>query len=235
VEDRFPPPESVLIRKLERSAPQGTKLLLQGHFELASKKHTAYFIDKRVLLTRPHIISELSFYIASHFYSFDIEIVVGPALGGVLFSNWVAYHLTQLYLSASRESISHRFRQREVLGLFSEKRQKKMVFHDQFVRLLQHKRVLIVEDIITTGGTVKKVLREVERSQGYTQGVGALWNRGLVGERELLEGSKCGSFVFHSLVNKNFPTWDKKDCPLCKEGKIPLVNFHKPDTRAVSS
>lgn len=180
-----------------------TTALLSGHFRLTSGLHADKCVAKRRLYTHPLKVSRLCQKIAERFENDNVEVVVSPAVGGVALSQWVAYHLTELA-------------GREVLAVFAEKvgeSKKEFGFLEGCGDFLVGKRVLITDDILTTGGSIDAVRKAVTDRGGIVIGVGILWSRA----KEKVEMD----IPFFALVSKTLPVWTPEECPLCVQN-IPL-------------
>ena len=187
-----------------------TGVFRTGHFGLNSGLHSKEYINKDAIFPHTEDISTLGLEIAMKFADDDIDVVVGPEKGGIIVSQWVAYHLTKL-------------RGQEVLSVYVEKKvildiRVEFKFTRGYDELVRGKRVLIVEDILTTGGSVKVVVDLVRSTGGVVVGLGALCNRGKVTANNVGDVPK-----FVALIDVELETYlpNKKDWPLCKEG-IPM-------------
>ena len=180
-----------------------TTALLSGHFVLASGLHADKYVAKRRFYTHPLKVSRLCREIAERFKDDNVEAVVSPAVGGVALSQWVVYHLTELT-------------GREVLAVFAEKvgeSKKEFGFSEGCGDFLAGKRVLITDDILTTGGSIDAVRKAATDAGGVVIGVGILWLRA----KEKVEMD----IPFFALINKTFPVWTPAECPLCARN-VPL-------------
>jgi orotate phosphoribosyltransferase len=144
--------------------------------------------------------------IAEQFAAAEIEVVAGPTVGGVIMAQWVAHHLSVLTGG-------------EVLAIYAEEEisagAKRRLFRRGYDKLLIGKRILIVEDILTTGGSARQVVEAVMHQGGETIGVAALCNRGGV-TAELLQTPTL--FCLTSIPLESF---DPAECPLCQAG-VPI-------------
>lgn len=181
-------------------------VITDSHIVYTSGKHGSAYINKDAVYPYPHIISHLCELIAEYFASYhvEVEIVVAPAVGGVILSNRIAEHLYSLT----------NFR---VLGVYAEKSEDNETFIIKrgYDKLIPGRRVLVVEDVLT-GGSVKKVVEAVRNLGGEVVGVGAICNRGGVKPEDIGNVPKL-----FSLVNVNLDAWDEAECPLCKQG-VPI-------------
>jgi len=170
--------------------------LLSGHFLLASGLHADKYVAKRRLYVYPLKVKRLCQEIAEYFKDSNVEAVVSPAVGGVALSQWVAFSLAELT-------------GREVLAVFAEKvgDKKEFGFSEGCGDFLADKRTLIVDDVLTTGGSIDAVRKAVTEARGVVIAVGILWLRA----KEKAEMD----VPFFSLIVKAFPAWKPGECPLC--------------------
>ncbi len=179
-------------------------VIVGSHIVYASGKHGTAYINKDALYPHTKKISFVCRVIAYEFSGYDkIDAVIAPAVGGVILSQWIAYHLTA-------------FTGREVLALYAEKstNEDAFVIRRGYDRIIAGKNVLVVEDVMTTGASVRKVVEAVRACGGNVIGVGALCNRGGVTAQDVGDVP-----ILYSLVNIVMDAWDEAECPLCKEGK----------------
>jgi len=180
-------------------------VLTNDHFVLTSGRHTASYINPDKILPHPSINAQLSKLIAKKYKNQKIEIVVGPAYGGIIFSQWVAYHLSKL-------------KNKEVLGIFTEKTpEKHQLIERGFDTIIKDKNILIVEDITATGSSVVKVLKSVREAGGIIKGIAVIVNR----DPKTVNSETFGGIPFTSLVVFKIKSFEEKECPLCRK-KIPI-------------
>lgn len=142
-------------------------VILEGHFIGVSGKHLFGYMNKDAFLPDTEIVSELGRMLAEAHKDKDINVVVGPAVGGILLSTWTAHHLTKLT-------------GKKVLSVFTEKTNdggRKQILKRGYDTLVKDKRVLAVEDTVTTGGSVQSTLQAVEDAGGTVIGLGLIINR----------------------------------------------------------
>ena len=133
--------------------------LLEGHFLLASGRHSSRYIEKFRVLEQPQLASRLCGEIARRFANDEIACVVGPVTGGILMAFDTARQLGCRAVYAERDESGNGFALRRGF------------------QIAQGERVLIVEDIVTTGGSAKKVVELIEAHGGEVVGVGLLCDR----------------------------------------------------------
>jgi orotate phosphoribosyltransferase len=180
-------------------------LIVDSHIVYTSGKHGSAYVNKDAIYPHTAATSSLCEQIARHFRGRGVDVVIAPAVGGVILSQWTAHHLTG-------------FEGHEVLGAYAEKREggDGFIIKRGYDRLVQGRRVLVVEDILTTGGSVKKVVETVRAIGGDVVGVGALCNRGGIAATDI-----GGVPELFALINVSLESFDPSDCPLCR-AKVPI-------------
>jgi len=187
-----------------QSILESVKAIQEGHFVLTSGRHSEYYLNKDAIYVHPFKTAALCRRMAAKFYKRFPEVVLAPALGGIALSQWTASSLSYLL-------------KYEVLALYAEKtlNQSDFILSRGYDKLIRGKRALIVEDVLTTGETVKKIIQLAEEYRATVVGVAAICNRGNV------TASSLGVQDFQSLIDLSFETWEAEKCPLCEMG-IPI-------------
>jgi orotate phosphoribosyltransferase len=176
------------------------KCIMQGHFVLKSGKHSSVYINKIRMYPDSILLSTLCIDLAKAFKDDPIDIVVGPALGGIVLA----------FCTAKALSL---WRNGDVPWAFAEKDGDNFTFRDPYPEYLKKKRVLIVDDILTTGISIKRTIEAVRQAGGKPVGVGAICNRGRV-TNKILGVRKLRSLIAMDVED----TWEEKDYPLCASG-----------------
>lgn len=171
-----------------------TNSLLVGHFLLTSGKHSNIYLEKFMVLQYPQYTEMLAKEIAKYFKKKKPDVVVGAAVGGIILSYEVA-------------------RQLKVRGIFMEREEGKLVLRRNF-EIKKGEKVLIVEDIVTTGGSVREIIDGLKNYNCEIVGVGVLINRSG-------ENLDFGVGETYALATVNVNSYDPKNCPLCKK-KVPI-------------
>jgi len=180
--------------------------IIEGHFVLASGEHTDRYINKDDIYRDPWKASLVGKEIASRFRQEEIDVVVGPAIAGVILAQWVAYHYDV------SKWLEH---QPRTLAAYAEEKNKKRVFCRGYKKVIPGKNVLIVDDVLASGGTVRGLIKAVKKLGGKIVGVAVIVNRGKITAKSL------GVPKLVALVNIPMKSFPKKKCPPCKEG-IPI-------------
>ena len=181
-----------------------------GHFEYTSGKHGEAYINKDALYPYPHLLYEVCGYMAAPFRDDDIEVVVGPAMGGILLANNTAQHLN---LWQPKGLVVH--------AVYAEKKptyggKPDFAFTRGYENFVRGRRVLVVEDNLTTGGSILKAVELARMAGGFVVGVVAMCNRGNVQADQVGKPDK-----FISLLNLQMNAYDQNECHLCKAG-VPM-------------
>lgn len=181
--------------------------LVQGsHIVYTSGRHGGTYFNKDALYPHMNYIKWFCEGMAKNYAGAIIDAVVGPELGGIILSQHVAHYLAN---AAGRD----------VLSLYAEKRRDAAGgFHltRGYDELVRGKKVLIVEDVLTTGASVRNVVAAVRECDGIVVGVAALCNRGKVTAEMLGDVPRL-----FSLLELDFESYAEEDCPLCRDN-VPI-------------
>lgn len=173
--------------------------LLKGHFKLSSGLHSERYLQCALVLQHPGMAEKLAKAIANNFSEDKPNVVIGPALGGVT----LAYEVAR--------AIGSR-------GIFAERQDGQMALRRGFA-ISKGEKALVVEDVVTTGGSIKEVIDLIKSYGADVVGVGSIIDRS---GAEIDFGAP-----FRSLARVNIETFKEEDCPLCKKN-IPVT---KPGSR----
>ncbi|MBI3385930.1 phosphoribosyltransferase [Candidatus Gottesmanbacteria bacterium] len=184
-------------------------VLTDDHFVYTSGKHGSVYINKDALYPHTKETSLVGKMFAERFKNKDIEVVVAPAVGGTILSQWTAYHLSRL-------------KKKEILSAYTEKdkgtlagaSESEQIFRRGYDKIVRGKKVLVLEDLTTTGISVKKVVEAVRAIGGKVVAVCVMVNR----DPEHVN-STLVSAPFSSLGVLKAEAFDASVCPLCKAGK----------------
>ena len=173
----------------------------KGHFKLTSGVHSDTYIQCAQVMQHPDFMHNLCSELGKKFRGDDIDVIVGPAIGGIIMAHVMARVLGPW-----------------VRAIFTERENGKMTLRRSF-EINQGEKVLVVEDVTTTGSSVREVIDIVKSRQGKVVGVGVLIDR---------SGGKVNFGIkTEKLLTVDIKTYLFEECPLCKKG-IPAV---KPGSR----
>ncbi|MGL5206049.1 MAG: orotate phosphoribosyltransferase [Acidaminococcaceae bacterium] len=171
-----------------------TQAVLHGHFLLTSGLHSPMYVEKFNVLQHPKYTEMLCKELAARYVNDNVELVVGPMTGGILLAHEVGKQLG-------------------TRAIFTEREDGKMTLKRGF-HIEPGTRVLIVEDIVTTGGSVVEVLNVVKEHGGVPVGIGLLVDR---------SGGKADfGLRTEALLRLNVETFKPESCPLCEQN-IPFT------------
>lgn len=171
--------------------------MLEGHFQLSSGRHSGLYVEKFRLLERPPQTDALCRMIADWARALDPQVIAGPTTGGLLVSYETARHLGLRSIFAETDEAGGRSFQRGF-------------------EIASGERVLVVDDVLTTGGSIGEVVDAVARGGGRVAGVAVLIDR---------SGGKIDfGAPFFACLGLDLPTYEAGpgSCPLCEQG-VPLT------------
>jgi orotate phosphoribosyltransferase len=178
-----------------------TGALLTGHFLLSSGLHSEQYLQSALVLQQPEIATKLCAALAENFRDSHIEVVIAPAMGGVFVSHETARALG-------------------VRAIFAERVNGQLTLRRGFA-FKPGERVLVVEDVITTGKSTKETIKVVQQAGGVVIAAASLVDRS--------GGNADIGVPYKSLVTLNVPVYPPESCPLCKAGSKPV----KPGSRGL--
>lgn len=188
-----------LLEKLEACGA----IIQNTHVVLASGQHSSGYVNFKLPLTGPAFALDCGRALAEPFIHDKVDVVVGPAMGAIPLALGCALHLGHFNLQRTKCVPAERGEK----GSFSIRPS----FHD----LISHKRILVVEDVVTSGGSVRSVLRAIRKVGGKVVGVAAICNRGVTTKHTLRVPR------YEPLLQLEIPAWTAQDCPLCQQG-VPI-------------
>ena len=175
--------------------------LLDGHFRLTSGLHSAGYLQCALVLQHPAHAEALGRALADTTRSLRPTVVLSPALGGIIIGQEVGRALG-------------------VRAIFAERQDGALMLRRGFT-LNETDRVLVVEDVLTTGGSTRETMQVAIASGAQVAGAASIVDRS--------SGSVTFDVPFHSLLTIDLPTYEPDQCPLCAQG-LPVV---KPGSRPV--
>jgi orotate phosphoribosyltransferase len=170
---------------------RSTGAILEGHFKLASGRHSSVYIEKFRIMEDPAATAAMCGMIAAHFRGAGATLVVGPAMGGVI----LAYETA---------------RQLGLHAIFAEKDAEGHLYFDRGFGVEPGRPVLVVDDVLTTGGSVKQVLSLLQGAGANIVGVGFLIDR--------TKGGVDFGVPFYACHAMQIESYAPDACPLCAQG-----------------
>ncbi len=176
-------------------------VLLEGHFLLTSGRHSNKYLQCARIFRNTEYSEELCSDLAKLYAEHNVQLVIGPAMGAV-----------QMAYEVSRHFACENF--------FTERDENGVVTLRRGFAIEPGQRVLVVEDVVTTGGSVKELIELIQNAGGIVAGVGSIVDR---------TGGKIDFGVpFKAVYSAEVTSWEAEECPLCKAGTQELV---KPGSR----
>jgi orotate phosphoribosyltransferase len=168
-----------------------SQALLTGHFLLTSGRHSDVYYEKFTLLKNPTICTRICEAMADEFRTSGAETIVGPTTGGII----IAYDVAR-YLG--------------IESIYAEQGESGRIFKRGF-SLEPGQKVIIVDDVLTTGKSVEEVIQLVTSYKAEIVGIGLLLDRS--------GGAVSFPYPVHSLATVSAKSWEAKECPLCAKGE----------------
>jgi len=184
-------------------------IITASHIVYRSGKHGSVYVNKDAIyphaVETSHLCRMIAERFVDEFVKNRIQVVIAPAIGGVILSYETARQLSEMTGC-------------KVLSVYAEKSKNNgsFVIKRGYDKLIFGKNVLVVEDVVTTGGSVRKVIETTRAAGGKVIGLGVICNRGSVTPQDVADIPK-----FIALVHLNLDMWDETTCPLCKHN-VPI-------------
>jgi orotate phosphoribosyltransferase len=180
--------------------------LLEGHFLLSSGLHSPAYFQCAKLLQRPEIATRLGTALAEKIQVESVDLAIAPALGGVLVAHEVARALGVRAVFAEREPGTRALTLRRGFAIEPGE------------------RAVVLEDVVTTGGSLRETMKVVRTRGGLVIATGALVDRsqGKVTDPDI---------PFGALARLEFPTYEASECPMCQSGSQPVKPGSRPSPR----
>jgi orotate phosphoribosyltransferase len=185
---------------------QRTGIMKDGHFRLTTGRHSGRYMQCAQLFQYPAESAAACADIADFFRDKNVELVAGPAVGGII----MAYEVARLL----------NVRGAGARGIFAEREDGAMSLRRGFDESVRAGvRALVVEDVVTTGGSAREVMELLRALGAEVVGVGSIVDRS--------NGAVSFGVPFHALLSMEIESWEPDVCPLCRQG-LPIV---KPGSR----
>ena len=174
--------------------------LLEGHFKLSSGLHSSGYLQCALVLQHPNHAETIGRMLAGQLNLLSATAVLSPALGGLIIGHEVARALGVRAIFAERQDGALTLRRGFSLG--------------------PDDRVIVIEDVVTTGGSTKETMAVAEQAGAQVIAAGSVIDRS--------GGNASLGVPFHALVTLSLPTYKEEDCPMCRDG-APIT---KPGSRS---
>jgi len=175
--------------------------LLNGHFVLSSGRHSARYLQSALVLMHPKNATALAAELVKDIDASAFDMVVSPAIGGLVIGQEVARQLNKPFI-------------------FTERKEGEMQMRRGF-SIAKGAKLLVVEDVITTGGSVRECINVVREFGGVPTQIMAVVDRAPQQENRF-------DIPHHTVIALDVETFAADDCPMCKEGLLPAI---KPGSR----
>jgi orotate phosphoribosyltransferase len=182
-----------VLRLLEESGA----ILTDDHFVYVSGEHGSGWIDKDAVYVHPERTSELGRLLADTTANLGTEVVCGPATGGLILAQWTAHHLGALAVFGEHPAGFH------------EGDARPFVLKRHYENVVPGRRVLVVDDVVNTGYSLRGAVQAVRDAGGVVVGAAAVVRRGRTPEVGV---------PLHSLLDYELESWPADECPLCAAG-----------------
>lgn len=175
-------------------------IITDTHVVLTNGRHSDTYINKDKLYTHIPETSRICEYFAEASKDLEVDVVAGPAIGGIILAQWTAYHLSNM-------------KKQDIHAVYTEKTpEKDQIFTRGYDKVVQGKNVLVVEDLTTTGLSAKKVVDSVKKAGGNVLAAIVMVNR----QKERVTSDVLG-VPFLSLATLDTKDYEESECPWCKE------------------
>jgi len=168
-------------------------MITGSHVVYTSGKHGSAYVNKDAVYPSTARVAELCRFLADAAAPHRPEVVCGPAMGGIILAQWTGHHLG-------------------LPAVYAEKTAGGMALRRGYDKLVAGRRVLVVEDILNTGGSIRETIAAVREAGGEVVAAAALVNRGAV------TAADVGAPQLVALLDVALDAWDADVCPLCRDG-----------------
>ena len=188
--------DSTIIDYLRRDG-----LLREGHFGFRSGRHSAVLLDRDRLLTDPLAASRMGYALAKRFFTDHVSSVAAPSIWGAGLAQWVAY-----FLDPTAKLV------------YATRRGDRLTIAENCTSLLVGQRVLLVDNLVISGETMREFAKTIEAMGAEIIGIGTLWNSA---------APTVGGRPIYGLLNTRFDAYAPDACPMCAANKTPIapVNY----------
>lgn len=177
-------------------------IMPHDHFVGTSGKHFDTYINKDALFPHTKETARIGQLFAETYAALDIDTVAAPAMGGIILSQWTAYYLSEI-------------KKKEIVSVYAEKKDGGLAFTRGYDAHIRNKRVLIIEDMATTGGSLNMMIDLVKKNNGNAIAASVMVNKNKKVSTETF------GIPFTALAIYEIEMYDAEHCMLCKK-EIPV-------------
>ena len=180
-----------LVDKLEIE-----NVIKRGHFLLTSGRHSDVYINKDAIFCNPDLFNDVINIMYMKVHQLDFDVVTGPAIAGAVLAAPLARNLGKIFVYPEK-----------IINGPACPISEGMQFRRGYDKVLKDKKVILIEDIITTGGSVLKTIDAIHECGGTVEKVIAIWNR----SKWTTEHCEVDS-----IIKETVESWEADDCPMCE-------------------
>ncbi len=184
----------------------GANVILQNdHFVYISGDHGSGWVNKDVLYLKPDNVRRVTELLSTVMQDVEAEVICGPATGGLIVANWLAFHMNKTFIFAEHD---------KKVGAAAEDGaiRPPFVLRRHYDKVVKGRRVIVVDDIVNTGYSLRQTVSAVQAAGGEVVCAATLCTRGNV------DGTTLGAPEFIALCEIKIPSWSAISCQLCKDG-----------------
>lgn len=178
-----------------------SSVVIKGHFKLRSGKHSGSYINKDLIYSNPKLFALVLDELGKRVASLNFDILVGVPMAGIVLASPLSCVLDKILVYPDKVDNDE------------------ILFKRGYDKILKGKKVVIMEDIVTTGGSVNKTIKAITDCEGEVVGICSIWNRSP-------NINHFGSLPHNSLIEKEVLSYDPECCPFCSD-KIVLTDPKK--------
>jgi orotate phosphoribosyltransferase len=180
-------------------------ILHNDHFVYISGDHGSGWVNKDVLYLRPENVRQVTELLATLLEDVEADVICGPATGGLIVANWLAFHMDRKFVFAEHDK-----KARAAAGDGAIR--PPFVLRRHYDQVVKGRRVIVVDDIVNTGHSLRQTVAAVQSAGGEVVCASTLCTRGNV------DGTTLGAGKFVALCEIKIPSWTAANCRLCRDG-----------------
>lgn len=198
-------PSETIGRQARRLLLEAGAILENDHFVYVTGEHGSGWVDKDVVYLRPARIAQLSDWLATAVADLAVDVVCGPATGGLVVSQWLAHRLDRQAVFAEHDPTA-------AVAAAGSALRPPFVLRRGYDRVVSGRRVLVVDDVVSSGHSLRQTAAAVHAAGGEVAAAAAYVSRGNV------DAAGLGVAPFRFLFEERIPAWPAAACELCARG-----------------